>query len=562
VKVPLDRRSGTAQLSLSVQRLTAGASEAGTLIVLPGGPGQSATAQLGELRDALDPAVRRRWNVVAFDPRGTGGSDPVRCPEMQDDPTLRSTVAGAACARTLGSRLADYTTWDNVEDLEAVRASLGADRIALYGTSYGTRVAMGYAAAYPQHVQRLVLDSVVAPDGPTGVELQSFAAMRRILGHLCRGRCGAFTRNLLAETAELAARLRAAPMSGMTFDSGGVGHPRSIDAAGLYDLLLDADLMPAVRVALPAAIVSARRGDPAALLRLAAVSEFSRLPELADFSAGLYAATNCAELQPPWDPAAEISQRPAQAAAGVGAIADSAFLPFDRETALRAGLIPLCLEWPTVTPPPPSVPWQALSAPTLILAGAEDIRAPLENASQVAASVPTASVLVVPFAGHSVFGTDVSGCAKDAFVSFLNDGRRTGSCGRVAAPSVTDLPPRALSALAPVPRVSGNRGRTLRALELTLDDVAFALRLAKRGGGLRGGSFASGLPWPRLRSVQYLPGVRVSGKADARDRLVCRISGSTASRGTLVLTHGGLVRGRLGGLRVAVRLRPRNPDLG
>ena len=562
VAVPFDRRAGTGRIGLYVQRIQSRPPGAGTLIVLPGGPGQSAGARLGELLQALGPAVRQRWSIVVFDPRGTGESGVVRCPTLQDDTTLRSTEAASDCARRLEGRRSQYTTWDNVQDLEAVRNSLRVERVALYGTSYGTRVAMGYAAAYPQHVQRLVLDSVVAPDGPSGVALESFAAMRRILTTLCPRYCQGATQNLVAETTRLAAQLGVRPMVGTTFDAQGRRHPASIDALGLLDLLFAADRQPAIRGGLAAAITSAQHGDPAALLRLAAAGRVVRLKQLTEFSAGTYAATNCTDLQPPWDPAADLPARIAQIDASLATIGDAAFVPFNRQTALRGGLFSLCLAWPNAVAPPPAVAWQPIAAPTLILAGAQDIRTPLENARQVARRVPTASVLVVRSAGHSVFGSDADGCAHQAVVKFLVVLKRPKPCGPGTLPQPARLLPRSLSALRPVAPVRGGPGRTLRALELTLDDVAFALALSSKvgGGGLRGGSFIGGAHWPRLRSVEYVPGVRVSGRPNKSGRLVMRISGEAASRGTVVLARDGRIRGRLGGRRVAARLSSRPYD--
>ena len=67
---------------------------------------------------------------------------------------------------TIGPTRAFYSTAEHAEDLEAVRQSLGFDKIALYGVSYGTKLAMAYALAHPDHVERLLLDSVLPPERP------------------------------------------------------------------------------------------------------------------------------------------------------------------------------------------------------------------------------------------------------------------------------------------------------------------------------------------------------------------------------------------------------------
>jgi pimeloyl-ACP methyl ester carboxylesterase len=62
--------------------------------------------------------------------------------------------------------------------------------------------------------------------------------------------------------------------------------------------------------------------------------------------------------------------------------------------------------------------------PTLILSGAQDLRTPTSNARQVAALIPDAQLLVVPFTGHSVIGSDFSDCASLAVSGVLRRGGR------------------------------------------------------------------------------------------------------------------------------------------
>ncbi len=57
--------------------------------------------------------------------------------------------------------------------------------------------------------------------------------------------------------------------------------------------------------------------------------------------------------------------------------------------------------------------------PTLILSGAQDLRTPTSSARQVAALIPDAQLEVVPFTGHSVLGSDFSGCAEQAVETFF-----------------------------------------------------------------------------------------------------------------------------------------------
>ena len=98
----------------------------------------------------LVPSLPDAYRVVGFDQRGTGGSGLLRCRALEHDPRLRSVRAGEACARRLGEKRRLYTTPDSVEDLEAIRAELGVERLTLFGISYGTELALAYARAHPR----------------------------------------------------------------------------------------------------------------------------------------------------------------------------------------------------------------------------------------------------------------------------------------------------------------------------------------------------------------------------------------------------------------------------
>ena len=150
------------------------------LFVLAGGPGQSATEAFADAPGALYPAYARR-DLIIFDQRGTGRSGLLRCRRLERSNLLRAGPAAAACARSLGRRRAFYTSRDSADDIEAIRAELGAERIALFGISYGTKLALGYAQRYPDRVERLVLDSVVELDGPDPLYLDSIEASHRAL---------------------------------------------------------------------------------------------------------------------------------------------------------------------------------------------------------------------------------------------------------------------------------------------------------------------------------------------------------------------------------------------
>ena len=108
------------------------------------------------------------YTLVAYDDRGTGESGLLDCPARPGRDHGRPAAHGRRrLRRRRSARTARfYSTAEHAEDLEAVRQALGFDKIALFGVSYGTKLAMAYALAHPDHVERLLLDSVLPPELP------------------------------------------------------------------------------------------------------------------------------------------------------------------------------------------------------------------------------------------------------------------------------------------------------------------------------------------------------------------------------------------------------------
>jgi hypothetical protein len=260
------------------------------------------------------------------------------------------------------------------------------------------------------------------------------------------------------------------------------------------------------------------------------------LPKL--FSATLFTATVCEELPFPWSPTASPAARMRQAALRVSSIPASVFAPFDPGAALSQQLLRLCRTWPgagerfVAAGPLPNVP-------ALVITGQQDVRTPLEGALSVAAQLPRAHTLIVPGVGHSVVGTDTSGCAAQQAIRFLE----LQSIGRCLGPGripVSALPPSKLAAVGPLAGIRGARGRAVRAVLLTAEDIVTYSLLSpfSAGGGLRGGSYRFNAGALELHRLIYVPGVPVSGTVSLVSRTaVLRFSGA-AGTGTLRIGHG------------------------
>ncbi|MEA2455557.1 MAG: hypothetical protein QOI45_1819 [Thermoleophilaceae bacterium] len=581
LSVPLDRSGVTpGRVSLFVKRIRAERRpRRGALFVLAGGPGQSATQAFeGDGLGVLSPAFRNR-DLIVFDQRGTGRSGLLRCRALERSSLFDAGAAAGVCARRLGARAHHYTSRESVEDIEALRVSLGLDKIALYGTSYGVKVALGYALTYPAHVERLVLDSVLEPDGPDPFYRPTLEALPRVLSSLCRTGCRSFTSDPLADLARLVRQIGARGLRGSVVDSRGRRRPARVTRGELFLMLISGDFDPGLRAAFPGAVRAALDGDKAQLLRLGrrSFSVEGEPPPPRLLSTALFTATTCEETRFPWarttpsDPA----ERRRQAEATAALLPDSAFLPFDRPSLLDNDILQLCDRWPVLPAEPVFGPGPLPDVPVLLLEGEEDLRTPVESAQRVAAAFPQAKLVVAPATGHSALGSDASGCTERAFARFFRDQPVSTTCRRQPRefPPLPP-PPTALRQVPPAAGVGGARGRAVTALALTLRDVGedalTGLILDNRdpdlarGGGLRGGHYRiDGHNALHLSDVVFVPGVRVSGTVrrfgSRRQQGRVRLSGLLT--GPLSL-RGRTVSGRLGGKEVHATLSARAAATG
>src|SRR5919201_2483546 len=276
VVVPLDRTGRTpGSIALHVEVLPTEGSSRGVMFLLAGGPGQgSAEAfDLGEVEGAqfarfLFPG----YTLVAFDNRGTGESGLIDCPGIQRTvPTSVEQAASLAreCADQIGPTRQFYATRDHAEDIEAVRTALGFGQIALYGVSYGTKLALAYALAHPSAVSRMVLDSVLPAGLPDPYERKVIQSLPQTLSALCAGgRCRGSTSDLAADAAAVANRLEATPAVGKIIAPGGRVITKRMTGEDVISVIIDTDLNPGLQAALPAAIHAARGGYTRPLLRL------------------------------------------------------------------------------------------------------------------------------------------------------------------------------------------------------------------------------------------------------------------------------------------------------
>ncbi len=153
----------------------------GSLLVNPGGPGAAGSTMATNAPGYLGAALLRYLDVVGFDPRGTGESDPVDCLSDADldtylaaDPepgtpaevtefVRESRAMGRGCRRISGDLASHISTQEAARDMDVLRAALGDPVTAYLGFSYGTELGATYATLFPDRVARFVLDGAVDP---------------------------------------------------------------------------------------------------------------------------------------------------------------------------------------------------------------------------------------------------------------------------------------------------------------------------------------------------------------------------------------------------------------
>ena len=546
VSVALDRQGrlpGT--ISLHVEQLPATGSPRGVLFLLAGGPGQAGTRVFDLVAHGADlRSVVPGYTLVTFDPRGTGQSGVLSCPSFDAD--LEFADAMARCANALGPAASLYTTREHAEDVEAVRAALGVRKIALWGVSYGAKLAVAYARAHPEGVERLLLDSPLPAGGPDPFARPTLQSLPRALRSLCSGGfCRGATPNLSAELASLANLLEVKPLQkGSVF----------VDGDSVLSLAVDADANGGVRAQLPIAVAEARRGRPGLLIRLR--SPRGSVPPDPTFSFPLYVATTCGDGSFPWQSGTPLADRERAYGAAVAALPPGATGPFGRWAAGR-GIARFCSFWPPSGPGRQPGRGPGPDVPVLVLSGGFDMRTPTESARAVGRLFRRARVLVVPGVGHDVLVSDSSGCAARAVLTWLG-GAKPASCRRVR-PVLA-----AVGRLAPLGQRRVRVERALEAVAATLRSAAAAWYTAGRPAANAIPGLHAGLVSGRgdfrfaLRRFSDVEGVALTGRVDVvagkqgpmlQLQGAVIVSGRSDVRGSVTVS-GSRLHGRLGGVRI------------
>jgi pimeloyl-ACP methyl ester carboxylesterase len=547
----------------------------GTVVPHEGGPGYSTTGTAASYAEMYGPLLDRR-NLLLVDQRGTGRSEPIDCPALQDLKGDYATAA-AACGAALGARADDYATALSADDLAAVVDALGLGPVDVYGDSYGTFFAQVYAGRHPQQLRSVVLDSAYPTYGEDAWYATQGPAMRSSFAVVCQRSPGCHDagRPFLPTLERVLAAVRKKPWRGKADDADGRRMRVTVDGPALVAVAFGATYTPAFYRELTAALRSGLSGDRPPLLRLVAEAtggDTDAGPVRA-YSEGLDAAVACHDYPQLYDMTAPPAVRQQQYATALDARSLShpdTYGPFTVHDYADSDWQALdwCTQWPSApasNPAGPPVPpgGQYSDVPVLVLSGELDsITTPAEG-DLVADQFPNARHIVVANSFHVTAVGDTDQCAVRIVRAFVASPaasipRPLLRCARHVAPL------RALGRFPAALSPSPGAGAVARAAALTVADLQdrWWNNYSGHGVGLRGGTWrytGDRVVRFRLAGVRLLPGLPVSGTAVwDRDSWTMTVSldvaGGHLTGGWDTRASGAdaLLSGRLDGHRVRI----------
>ncbi|MFQ5527474.1 MAG: alpha/beta hydrolase [Thermoanaerobaculia bacterium] len=410
---------------------------AAALFVLEGGPGIPASHMAEFLVTAGNPYGQSR-DVVMVDLRGTGGSHPLYCPELEGRGVppadhleeMYPLHKVEACREQLEARadLTQYTTARAVEDLEAVRRALGYERIDLQGISYGSRLALEYIRRHPSRVRSLLAIGSLPPSHRMPLyHASSFQRAFDLLLKDCEGdaECHEAYPRLREQWLELLERLERSPARHL-YTSGGDSPVVELEIRRnvFVEKLRSTFYFASAARALPRVIVAAAEGDFGPFVELA-------LPEHPDappfLSEGAYLSITCTE------------DLPRIGADEVASHTRGTYLGDYRVARQRHA----CEAWAKGDVPEDFDQPVASSVPALLVTGERDPVTPPSEAEKVAAALENARVVIVPHAGHLPWDASNVGCVDRILLDFLERASADGldlGCLQELEPAPFGLP--------------------------------------------------------------------------------------------------------------------------
>ncbi len=423
----------TVDVELAVRAATG--ERIGALTFNPGGPGGSGLDSANRIYALLPARVKAAFDVVAWDPRGIGASQPQlqSClPVTAERDTYTAPPTGPVdwqafaqqsyeqTAAQLGpcweanQDIAPYLGTDYVvEDLEAMREELGYDTWNIWGMSYGSRISYRYARAYPERGRAMILDGALPPSMTISEwaanEAWAFTYAQAVFGSLFGDRMAARLDRILRTLNE-----RTVVINGRERDRWGItlGIFAGISSQAEYPTIVK--LINTVYDAMFRTASPARQRQ--------AARDLERLEKLAekDRSGEVYSINmiNCADLGSP----PSVDQVASFAEAGyVNSSVAAGFVATTKGT-LCAGL-----PMPIAVPYPAPERMLELRTPPVVLNSLGDTRTPWAGARTLASSIAGAWFITYLGTQHVTWLRTTSACVNKRITDYLMTLKRPGS---------------------------------------------------------------------------------------------------------------------------------------
>ncbi len=375
------------------------------LFVLGAGPGGSGIREAQNVLSEL-PGVIERRDIVGMDQRGTGRSGPDlnrSFTATYQGPSDRNGLleAYAELVRRTGRYwenqgvdLSGYNTWEAAGDIDAIRAALGYETIALFGFSYGSHLGLAVLRRIPARIDRAAFMAIESPDRTFKTPAQVQEGLE-VLDRLVQAdtRVSATIPSFLLLVRRVLSRLSKAPV---TVQADGADGPIELTVTEWDVRKFIANRLGRRRnvESLPLLLVRMDDGDFSAV-----ATEVLRLRRTLHVSA-LVGVTDCASGASPERLQLIERQR------STTVLGDLVDFPFPH----------ICAAW-NIPQLEKSYRARLVSdVPTLLVSGSLDTRTPPSNASEVAAGLANSYLLIVENEGHDVY-------PSEQVIEFLRTGR-------------------------------------------------------------------------------------------------------------------------------------------
>ncbi len=374
------------------------------ILFLDGGPGSRTLDAWSHGVDPLVSLAGRNRDVVIFDQRGMGYSDPaLTCPEQGDAENVNWLAQCRDRLTAAGVQLDAYTTQENASDAADLMQALGFDTYNVWGGSYGSSLALALLRDHPAGIRSVFLSALQPPD------LQASLApglLRTIdlLDTQCAADAAcsaAFPGSLHEKVVAIVEQLDTAPVS---MDAAGVSQTlTSVSVlSGLGQLLKDTYGLANA----PALIEALYQQQYEVVIPYAA-----SLAPSADYfqtnPTGAYYSIRCTD--------SALATSPAAMDAALAAV-DPAIAEYARQS--TASLIADCEAWGAHVPTAGEKALPVSDVPVLIMNGEFDPYSSPDAMAQVLAVLPNGHGYWVRGYGH---GFNQNICAERIYAAFTDD---------------------------------------------------------------------------------------------------------------------------------------------